>query len=93
MSWSVSASGTVAAVKAEIRKQFESARQGTVHIPSEYRSVLAAEQIVVDQLEYLADVSPCGVEVKANGSAWKTPPAGHSNFSLTIGPISGFVQG
>lgn len=97
MSWTIGAIGKPAAVKAALKKQFESARQGTANVPHEQASVDSIEQIVNGQLDYLVDVPGTAVKVAANGSAYKSMHgdaalSGHSSVTLTVEPVYGYVE-
>lgn len=92
MSWSVNAMGKVAAVRAALAVQFANAKSGTAHIPHEQRSVVLVEEIVNDQLDFLAGTPTKVVRVEASGSAHKSADSGYSQVKLLVEPVSGFVE-
>lgn len=93
MSWSVGAVGKAAAVKAALVPQFASAKESTKAIPHEQRSVGLVEQLVNDQLDFLAAMEvPQAVEVSAAGSAWTDKARGYSQVEVKVKNIPGFVE-
>lgn len=94
MSWSVSAIGKAAAVKAALSKQFESAKLSTKNMPHENASVVAAETIVNGELDFLAArTNPPAVTVSAGGSAYlSSDGTGSTTVKLEVTPMHGFVE-
>jgi|SRR6266850_907576 len=68
MSWSVSAFGRPAAVKAALAKQFESAKQSTAGIPEEQVQVVGIEQGINTQLDFAVANEIGAIKVEASGS-------------------------
>lgn len=91
MSWSVNAVGRPAAVKTALVQQFENAKKSTANVPHELASVGLIEQIVNDQLDFLADVPNVAVNVAANGSAYKSGQNGSSSVRVSVEPLHGWV--
>lgn len=94
MSWSAGAVGRVAAVKAALAKQFTNAKASTAGIPHEQKSVELIEQVVNDQLDFLAGSMPVGaVRVEASGSAWSNMTGGYNNqVKLLVETVAGFIE-
>ena len=105
MSWSVSAIGKPAAVKAVLGPAFENAKKNTANMPHKQAGVNAAEAAVNAALDFLASINspgPVVVRVEAGGHAYytdtpatETEPAtrtGSSSFNLKIEPLYGFVE-
>lgn len=92
MSWSVNAMGRLAAVRAALATQFTNAKSSTAHIPHEQRSVGLVEEIVNDQLDFLAGTPTKVVRVEASGSAYKSTDSGYSQVKLLVEPVSGFIE-
>jgi hypothetical protein len=97
MSWSISATGKPAVVKAALVKQFEVTKVSTAGIPHEQKSVELVEQLVNDQLDFLAQVTkPQAVTVSAGGSVWYSKTGdditGSSQVQLKVEPIYDFVE-
>jgi len=94
MSWSVSAVGKPAAVKASLAKQFESAKQSTKSVPHEQESVGSIESVVNGQLDFMAArKEPSAVQVSASGSAWSDANgAGSTQVEMKVMPLHGFVE-
>ncbi len=107
MSWSVSAVGKPAAVKAALVASFEQAKRNTANMPHEQAGVNAAEAAVNAELDFLATINnpgPVAVKVEASGHAYytdvnepvgdavKTKRSGSSSFSVKVEPLYGFVE-
>ena len=94
MSWSVSAVGKPAAVKASLAKQFESAKQSTKQMPHENAAVGNVEAIVNGELDFLGQcANASAVTVSASGSAYRsTDGSGSTQVKLEVSPIYGFVE-
>jgi hypothetical protein len=94
MSWSVSAFGKPAAVKASLAKQFTSAKESTKSVPHEQESVGSIESVVNGQLDFLAArKEPGAVQVTASGSAWlDATGAGSTQVEMKVQPMHGFVE-
>jgi hypothetical protein len=97
MSWSVSAIGKPAAVKAAINQQFEQCLPQLAKneaLKHEHASAALAQESIEAQLNFLIDNQiPCAVRVEANGSAWFTPPShGYTNHNMKVELVAGFVE-
>jgi hypothetical protein len=94
MSWSVSAIGKPAAVKAALVQQFESARNATKHFQHEQDSVRHCESIINGELDFLAArTNPVAVRVEASGSAYSNADGvGSTQVKLEVTPLYGFVE-
>lgn len=97
MSWSVSAVGKPAAVKAALQPQFQYAKGSTSHIAHEQASVCSVEEIVNGQLDFMASHAPTTpVTVKASGSASVAPKdaswESYTQIALEVIPINGFIE-
>ena len=94
MSWSINAVGRPEAVRQELARQFESAKQSTRAILHENRSVAIVESLVNNELEALKTsdwvkvvrVTACGSASTQEGRVLS------SQISLTLEPIHGFVE-
>jgi hypothetical protein len=89
MSWSVQGTGKVAEVKAALADAFARAKKQTESHPHESKSVGLVEQIVNDQLDFLAELTPPPeVNVSASGSVWKpaSGTGGSSQIKLDVSP-------
>ena len=90
MSWSVSAIGKTPAVKTALVKQFEQAKQGTQHIPSEAASVAAIESAINALLD--AFDPTIAVKVAANGSCGaRDNVLGSASVSVQFETLYGFL--
>jgi len=91
MSWSVTAVGKAPAVKASLVKQFESAKQGTQHIPAEKESVIGVEMAVGALLEAMDP--HIVVKVAANGSCGaRDGVLDSASTSVQFETLYGFVE-
>ena len=94
MSWSVVVVGKPAAVKAAATEQFNTLQQ-TLTVEHELRTVALAQQIVENELDFLATIEPTvAVRVDCHGSAWKpaSGPGGSSSVSILVDPNHNFVD-
>lgn len=103
MSWSVNAIGKPAAVKAALAASFEQAKKNCASVPHEADAVGIAEQLVNNQLDFLATINnpPTAVKVEASGSAYFSDNAqadttvkrsGASNVKVEVQPVYGFIE-
>lgn len=97
MSWSVSSVGKPSAVKAALVKQFAQAKDNTKSMPHEHSTVLAIEQAVNAELDFLAQFQGVAVKVEGNGSAYINSNAagdksGSSQMAVSVQPLYGFVE-
>ena len=91
MSWSVSAIGKPAAVKAALAPQFQRAKDGTANIAAEQAAVAYVEAAVNVQLDFLAGgAKPPAVQVTASGSARSDGSA--SEVRMEVKTLHGFVE-
>lgn len=94
MSWSVNAVGRVDAVKRELGKQFEAAKNSTKFVNHENLSVAIAENLVNNELDAL-NGSEYGKAVRVEASGSATTQNGRvlsSQVSVKVEPIYGFVE-
>lgn len=98
MSWSVQAVGKVAAVRADLEKQFARAKTQVAGIPQEQAACAAAEVAVNASLDYLAEARvPTAVSVVANGSAWgqgsgEQAVTRSASLNIKVETLGGFVE-
>ena len=95
MSWSIVAVGKPsAALKAELSKQFEVAKQSTLNIPAEQKSVAAVEQLVNLQIDFAAVNRVSILQVSASGHACLSSKdwPGALSIKVDVNPIYGFVE-
>lgn len=95
MSWNIAGIGKPAALKAELNRQIELAKKGTVGLPHEHASVALIQEVIEGQLNFLEENAPgCAVQVAASGSAYpKTEnyPGGTAT-ELSVKTLGVFVE-
>lgn len=103
MSWSISAIGKPAALKAALVKEFASRKESCKNVPHKVEAIGIAEQLVNNQLDFMAGLTNPGIaKVEASGSAYvsDTPQTettaanrtGYSNVRVDVQQMSTFVE-